>query len=40
MSFINEDQLEARLMSQFKGRVVMIAAAAGALGFALGALFL
>lgn len=40
MALINEERLQGRLMEQFGGRVVMIAAAAAVAGFALGALLL
>jgi hypothetical protein len=38
MAIINEDRLEQRLMSQFKGRVVLIAVACLAVGLVVGAL--
>lgn len=40
MAFINEDRLEGRLMAQFKGRVVLIAAVAAVIGFMLGAVII
>jgi hypothetical protein len=38
MALINEDKLSADLMARFKGRVVLIAAAAAGAGFLLGAI--